>query len=239
MADQENVAEEIQQEESVQPQEQTAQESQSPEVEAQAAEKEVSDKEKNFLRLRETKEQLERENRELKKYLESNYSQKSAPSEEPEEDFPVEDDDYVEGKVVKRLYKEINNLKKTYEREKLTAIPDKLRTKFSDFDQVVTVENVEKLKTTEPELYQSITSGKDLYAKGVSAYKTLKAMGIVKGNDYNDQKQQVQQNSSKPLSTQAIKGQGALSDANIFAKGLTPELRKQMQQEMAEAVKSR
>lgn len=238
MADQTNVAEEIQQEEVVQPHEQEAQQGQSPEVETQAQEKEVSDKEKNFLRLRETKEQLERENRELRKYLESQ-SKTSAPAEEPEEDFGVEDEDLVEGKVVKKLFKEIKNLRTTYEQEKLATIPDRLRSKFPDFDQVVSVENVEKLKQTEPELYASITSGKDLYAKGVSAYKTLRAMGIVKDDPYMDQKEQVQKNQSRPVSTQAIKGQGALADANIFAKGLTPELRKQLQKEMSQAVKAR
>lgn len=237
MAEEENVAEEIQQEEAVQPQEQAALESQSPEVETLEVEKEVSDKEKNFLRLRETKEQLERENRELKKYVESQMQKDSSSQED--EDFGVDDDDYVEGKVVKKLYKQLNSLKRTYEQEKIASIPEKLRGKFSDFDQVVTVENVEKLKNSEPELYQSITSGKDLYAKGVSAYKTLKAMGIVKTDPYIAQKEQVQKNSSRPLSTQAIKGQGALAEANIFAKGLTPELRTQLQKEMSEAVKAR
>lgn len=240
MAEEGNVAEEIQQEEVVQPQEeQLAPESQSPEVEAQSNEKEMSDKDRNFLRLRETKEQLERENRELKKYLESHSQPKPQASEPEEDDFQVDDEDLVEGKVVKKLYSEIKNLKKTYEQEKLASIPDRLRSKFADFEQVVTVENVEKLKQSEPELYESITSGKDLYAKGVSAYKTLKAMGIVKEDPYVAQKEQVQKNQSRPLSTQAVKGQGALADANIFAKGLTPELRKQMQKEMAEAVKAR
>lgn len=240
MADQENVAEEIRQEEVVQPQdEQVAQESQSPEVDAQAEQSEVSDKEKNFIRLRETKEQLERENRELRKYLESQSKPQPQAQEPEDEDFGVEDDDLVEGKVVKKLYTEIKNLRKTYEQEKLATIPDRLRSKFADFDQVVTVENVEKLKQSEPELYASITSGKDLYAKGVSAYKTLKALGIVKEDPYVAQKEQVQKNQTRPVSTQAIKGQGALADANIFAKGLTPELRKQLQQEMAQATKAR
>lgn len=240
MADQENVAEEIQQEEVVQPQEeQVAQDSQSPEVAMQTEKSEISDKEKNFIRLRETKEQLERENRELRKYFESQSKPQPKVEQPEEDDFGVDDDDLVEGKVVKKLYSEIKNLRKTYEQEKLATIPDRLRSKYSDFDQVVSVENIEKLKQTEPELYASITSGNDLYAKGVSAYKTLKAMGIVKEDPYVSQKEQVHKNQTRPVSTQAIKGQGALADANIFAKGLTPELRKQLQQEMSQAVKAR
>lgn len=234
-----NVAEEIQQEADVQPQEQEAQASQSTDGSTQKEEGHFS-KEENFKRMRETKEQLERENKELRKFYESYSQAKSSPP--GEEEIEVEDDDLVEGKVVKRLYQDLKELKKfkaSYEQEKIASIPDRLKSKFEDFEEVVTAENVEKLKKSEPELYASITSGKDLYAKGVSAYKTLKALGIAKMDEYKEQKAQVQSNSSKPLSTQAVKGQGALAEANMFAKGLTPELKKQLQEEMKQAVKAR
>ena len=123
--------------------------------------------------------------------------------------------------------------------EKVDSIPERLKTKFEDFDQVVTQENVEKLKMSEPELYASITAGGDLYTKGVSAYKTLLAMGIVKKDSYKSQKEEVHNNHKKPVSTQAIRGQGALSEANMFEKGLTPELKKQLNQEMDQAAKAR
>lgn len=228
-----NVAEEIQQEAVVQAQEGNH----SPEV--PQVEKEISDKEKNFIRLRETKEQLERENRELKQSL-NQHIQKTTPQPAQQEDeLKMGDDDLVEGKVVKQLFRELKNLKSSYEQEKLSTVPDRLKTKFSDFDQVVTQENIEKLKKTEPELYLSITSGSDLYAKGVSAYKTLKALGFVEEDPYKAQKEVVQTNHGRPVSAQSIRGQGALSEANIFAKGLTPELRIQLQKEMEEAIKAR
>lgn len=229
-----NVAEEIQAEEVVSPQDSNSEVSQTQESQQLAQER--SDKEKNFVRLRETKEQLERENRELKAAMES---RSAPPQQEKEDDFGIDDDDLVEGKVVKKLYQEIKSLQNTYEQEKLASIPDRLRSKFSDFESVVSPENIEKLKESEPELYSSIVSGKDLYGKGVAAYKTLKALGIYQDQSFNDQKKAVQQNASRPLSTQAVKGQGALAEANIFAKGLTPELRKQLQQEMSSAVKAR
>lgn len=231
----ENVAEEIQQEEAVQPQEQEAQQAQSPEE--SSPQKEISDKEKNFLRMRETKEQLERENRELKQAIQSHAQPKTS---EDEEDSGIDDDDIVEGKAYNKLYKKVESLERSYQIDKIATVPDRLKSKFSDFDQVVTQENVEKLKQAEPELYSSITSGSDLYAKGVSAYKTLKALGIATpSQDYSSDKEMVQQNQIKPRSAQAVKGQGALSEANIFAKGLTPELKKQLQSEMTEAAKGR
>lgn len=227
-----NVAEEIQHEETVQPQEQVAPESHSPEPAPTA--QEISDKEINFQKLREKAERLERENEDLRRsYLEA------TPQPQEEDDLPIDDDDIPDGRLVKKLYKEIASLKKTYVSDKAATIPERLINKFSDFEAVVSKENIEKLKQTEPEIYSSITSGSDLYAKGVSAYKTLKALGIAKEDPYKEQKSQVQQNQSRPVSTQAIKGQGALAEANIFAKGLTPELRKQLNQEMAEAVKAR
>ena len=223
-----NVAEEIKAEEAVPPQENSP----APVVEEQS--QKTSSLDENFKRLRETKEHLERENRELKQWVHN----QQKPAEE--EGLAVEDDDLVEGKVVKQLYNEIKELKKfrrAYDQEKLDSIPSRLKSKFDDFDQVVTQENIEKLKLSEPELYASITSGSDLYAKGVSAYKMLKNLGIVKENLYEETKEQVRVNQTKPLSAQAIKGQGALAEANIFAKGLTPELKKQLQQEMVEAAK--
>ena len=235
----ENVAEEIQQEEIVPPQEGQETQDQSPE-ESPKEEKVAYSKDENLIRLRASKEQLERENRELRNYYESHAKKQESPP--VDDSLGVEDDDLVEGKVVKRLYNELKELKKfqqNYEQEKVASIPDRLRTKFEDFEQVVTQENVEKLKMSEPELYASITAGGDLYAKGVSAYKTLLAMGIVKKDSYKSQKEEVQNNHKKPVSTQAIRGQGALSEANMFSKGLTPELKKQLQQEMEQAVKAR
>ena len=160
--DQNNVSEETQTEEVISPQQEVAQ----PPEETHKTES--SDKEMNFRKLRETKEQLEKENRELKNWVQK----ASLPIPEPlaEDELGIEDDDIVEGKVVKRLYNELKELKKfktSYEEEKIASIPQRLKTKFDDFESVVTQENIEKLKNTEPELYASITSGQDLYAKEI------------------------------------------------------------------------
>lgn len=218
----------------VQPQEQIEAQSQSPEPTEQA--KEISDKEINFQRMREKLQRLEQENQEFKQYI-TQATPKNSPPEEDE--LGLEDDDIPDGRLVKKLYKQIETLKKTYEADKQATLPERLKTKFQDFDQVVTKENLEKLQHTEPEVYASIISGKDLYSKSVSAYKTLKALGIVKDDPYVQDKERVHQNQTRPLSAQAIRGQGALSEANVFAKGLTPELKKQLQQEMEQAVKAR
>lgn len=199
-----------------------------------------SDKEYNFNQLRKSKEQLENRVGELEGHLKTmiETSQQAVPAPAPQDDFEIGDDDLAEGKHLKKMYQEINNLRKQAATDKMAAIPAQLTGKFSDFNEVVTKENIEKLKHTEPELHASITSGSDLYVNGVAAYKALKSLGIAKDN-FSNQKDHVQTNHNRPLSTQAIKGHGALSEKNVFAGGLTQELKKQLQKEMSEAAKAR
>ncbi len=187
-----------------------------------------SDKEYNFNKLRNITEQVEEENRELRKVIET--TTQAVPAPAPQADTYIGDDDLVEGKHLNKVYQEFLTLRNE-------IIPERLRSKFSDFDEVVTEENIKKLKQSEPELHASITSGNDIYRNAVSAYKTLKGLGIATEN-FSSQKEQVQSNHNRPLSAQAIKGQGALSEKNVFAGGLTPELKEQLQKEMEEAIRS-
>lgn len=231
----ENVAEEAQQEEVISPQ--GEQESQSQDTQVDSQKKvEKNSKEFNFKQLRETNKQLEERLKKSDEIIETyNSSQQQIPAPPQEEELGAED--LAEGRHLKKLEARIEKL--LYQKE-LEAVPDKLKGKFVDFDQVVTKENLEKLKETEPELYQTIRSGTDFFAKGVAAYKTLKSLGYAEDEDnILKQKDHVQSNHKKPLSAQAIKGQGALHEANVFANGLTPELKKQLQKEMTEAVKAR
>lgn len=224
MTEEENVAET--QEEVVNPQE----DSQTLQAQTQEAE----DKEYNFRQLRESKKQLE----ERMERLEAELKAARAPKVEEEDDFGISDDDLAEGKHLKKLRNEFKRLEQSIQKNTMEQIPARLQSKFSDFEQVVTKENIEKLQRTEPELYASVISGSDLYAKGVAAYKTLTMLGY-SNKSYDSQKEQVQRNSSKPLSTQAVKGTGPIHEAQSFANGLTPELRKQLLKEMGDAAKAR
>ncbi len=226
-----NVAEEIPQEEVVTPQEEQVAQSQETQEES-PKETEESSKEFNFRQLRETNKQLDQKLEKATEIIDAfNNSQRQASAPAPEEELGSED--LAEGRHLKKLEEKIEKLMLKKEME---AVPDKLKAKFSDFNQVVTKENLEKLKETEPELYSTIRSGPDFFATGVAAYKTLKSLGYAQDQvSMTKQKDHVQANHNKPLSAQAIKGQGALHEANAFANGLTPELKTQLQKEMAEA----
>lgn len=225
----ENVVAPLQQEENVQP----PQDSQSLESEKSTdskPEESVSDKEINFKRLRDKNKQLEEELSLIKRKQEEIYNSQQNSSEEE-----LAPDDIPEWKHVEKRFKKLEN----YIKQKETAtIPDRLNSKFNDFEKVVSEGNVELLKKQEPELFVSITSNQDLYQKGVAAYKAIKALKIYKDDLYKEEKKHVQQSSSRPMSAQSIQGQGAIHDANLFAKGLTPELKKQLYKEMTDCSKA-
>lgn len=225
-----NVPEEIPKEEVVKPQ--NVEEVESPSLDAQednSQDLKESDKDYNFRQMRETLAQREEEIRSLRN---------SSTQDE------LGNDDLVEGKHLKKGLSEIKELLRQSELER---VPDKLNSKFDDFDSVVTKKSLETLKKIEPELYQTLQakdgqklSADDLFVKGVAAYKTIKSLGLSHENqDFLSKKEHVQSNHSKPMSAQALNGSGAIHEANAFANGLTPDLRKQLHKEMIEFAKAR
>lgn len=183
-----------------------------------------SDADRNWKQMREKQRELERRI--------AFYEDELAKKKEPEE---VEDpNDLVDRRS---LQKALSRLEGQLQQQKLEAVPDRLRSKYNDFDQVVSEENVLKLKETEPELFTSLSAGKDPYAVGVAAYKMLKSTGIAKPSN-DEMKAQVAANAKKPVSSNAIKGQGALHEANAFA-ALTPERKAALYKEMQSAIRSR
>lgn len=234
----ENVTEEVQKEEVVQPQKQEQEEVSGQTAQEESSQKiEEKSKEYNFKQMRETLQQRDEEIRVLRNRDES-FKEKELREEE------LGEDDLVEGKHLK---KGLADIKDIIRRKELDTVPDKLKSKFEDFNDVVTKENLEKLQKTEPELFQSLqledrrkVSAGDLFVKGIAAYKTIKSLGISHENqEYMNKKEHIQSNHNKPMSVQAIKGAGAIHKANAFANGLTPELQKQLQKEMTEAIKAR
>lgn len=192
---------------------------------------ESSSQEYNWKQMRDAKRQLEIEVQALRQQMEDFARAKVAP-ESPEEE--IKDDDLIEGRHLKKALLEVRQLLNQQQQQ---AIPQQLKAKYSDFDEVVSKENVEKLKATEPELYASIISGSDLYTKGVAAYKTIKSLGIAAADPYRQEKDQVQRNQKKPVSLSAAQTPSAIHGAHNFERGLTPELQKALLKEMVEAAR--
>jgi len=98
------------------------------------------------------------------------------------------------------------------------------------------------LKLTYPELAQTIYNNPDLYTKGASAYTIIKQMGIAPGTSTDLDKERAERNLAKPrplASVAASQGNDSpLQRANAFANGLTEDLKKQLHQEMIEAMRN-
>jgi len=234
-AETENVTEEISEGEVVQPTQEEANESpESLDTQEVVSEKpEESDKDYNFRQMRETLKQREEEITSLRK----------SHQEFTEKQEELGNDDLVEGKHLKQGLSEIRDL---IRKNELATIPEKIKSKFKDFDDVVTKKSLEILKKTEPELFLTLQvengkkiSADDLFVKGISAYKMIKSLGLAPENkEFKNKKEQIQSNHAKPMSAQSIKGSGAIHEANAFANELTPELKKKLYKEMTEAAKA-
>jgi hypothetical protein len=154
---------------------------------------------------------------------------------------PEEEEIEFETPAEKRLFEKVKALEaKVSERQRKDAdyVLDRLKLKYPDFDDVVNSESITYLQTNNAALARALASLKDdPYEQGQAAYDALKNTEWFQQRHTMQDKAKVQQNTKKPVSVQAVRKQGALSEANLFANGLTPDLKKWLQQEMAESRK--
>lgn len=200
----------------------------------------------NIRRMRLSKEAAEKERdeayRKLKEYQSYADTSKKPESQDEDLDINISDDDLVEGKHLGKVAKKIKKLEEkinVYEKNTTAAtVETQLRNKYSDFDKVVSKENVDALSRDYPELANTLSSCKDLYSQAVSAYTMIKRMGVYKEDKFVNDRALAEQNASKPrplTSMSPQQGESPLSRANAFANGLTDELKAELVKEMMEA----
>ena len=209
----------LEQEASHQPQESIQSEAQQQPVE--------SKQDRNWREMRQKLEHYEKKLADLE--------QKNQPKAVEEEDINLSDDDIVTAKDVKKLAKKMAREIVAQDRMRYEAdtAEDRLRTKYSDFDEVVNEDNVKKLLREEPELAKVLKSTADPYAKGVAAYRYIRMME--RANPETMDKQAIRQNLSKPRTTTSIKDSG-LDHVEEFANGrLTADMRRKLYEEMRSA----
>ncbi len=196
---------------------------------------------------------LRKERDELAKRVAAYESSQQPKYEQPKQHqskarLQVNDDDLMEGKHLKQVDDEVQQLRQElYEQRQYNTkqmAQAQLRAKFSDFDKVVTEDNIELLQYEYPELAATLNSSTDLYSTAVSAYTMIKKLGISQEQQARvttmADKAQAQKNAAKPKSVASVspqQGDSPLSNASAFANGLTEDLKKQMIKEMQEARK--
>lgn len=208
-------------------------------LKAETFAKKSEDQDRNWKETRRKMQELERESKEQKELI----AQLRVPQKAPETDEldKLGDDDIITKGQSKRLMrKEAEEIARQIVRERENAtVEDRLSMKFNDFSQVVTRENIELLKETEPELAMSLAQNTDQYSQGIAAYKLLKRLGIGEevAKEPVKEKQKAIANSQKPLSVNAVTKNSAIGNAHMFENGLTPELKKSLWEEMERARK--
>lgn len=189
--------------------------------------------------LREKAERAERRAAELERALLE--SQKESEYEDEDLDVKIDDDSLVEGKHLSKVSKKIQYLEKQlrqYEQQSTVSSTEvKLKQKYPDFDAIVSVENLDNLRNSYPEIAHTIDSSNDLYSKAVTAYTMIKRLGISPQEDlFKNEKEIAQKNAMKPKSLASIspqQGDSPMSKANAFANGtLTEEMKMQLRREM-------
>lgn len=199
----------------------------------QATERQQKFAQESFKELREKAKQLERERDEYMRKLQEAQEHKDS------EDLSIGDSDLAEGKHLKKLQAEVKRLRQESEANKqqssLTQTEIRIKSQYTDFDKVVSPDNIAQLRESYPELAASINANGDLYSKAVSAYTMIKKLGIHQDPIYNSEKARIAQNATKPKPSATIAPQKAdspLQQANAFSQGLTPALRDQLRAEM-------
>ena len=203
----------------------------------------------SFKMLRQKAAQIERERDEYARRLKEIETAKQV--QQPQQQFDDEDirignEELVEGKHLSQYNKKLKKMEQqlqAYQQQSYQQSAEvRLKTQYTDFDKVVSRDNIEALRIAYPELAQTIGASGDLYNTGVAAYTMIKKLGIDQQEDYKEDVERIQKNAAKPRPLASVspqQGNSPLAQANAFANGLTPELQKQLMQEMLEARKNR
>jgi hypothetical protein len=154
-------------------------------------------------------------------------------AKEPEEEFLTDSERRLNDKI-----KTLDQRLKQKEAKEADYVVDRLKSKYADFDDVVNEENIAYLQKNNAALAKALASLKDEpYEQGLAAYDALRKTEWYQQRHTMQDKAKLEQNVKKPMSVQSVRKQGALSEANSFANGLTPELKKSLLAEMAQARK--
>lgn len=178
--------------------------------------------ERNFKAIRESKRQLEADLAAQAKKIQQ-YEAAIAKYKEPEliEDVTVENTSAGDSNS-----NQLAQMQQMYAQTQAMQVEIQLKNKYSDFDKVVSADNVDVLKSLYPKVAYEIINEKDIYTKAEKAYEAVKKYNIFTddasaGSTMSNKikKDRVTKNISKPRPSSAARpGSPALGAANAFAE---------------------
>ena len=206
-----------------------------PETE-QAPEAQPTQAEINFKAIRAEKERIEKDNERLlrerddairyAREYEARMSQQYQPQrpQEVDEFEQLKPDDLVEVKHVQKKMRQMEErMAQMQQQTQLGAVEMQLKSKYNDFDDVVSTGNLNALKESHPDIFKTIYTSSDLYSKGSAAYQLIKQ--FVKApevNSYSEERAQATANAARPRNVNTLKPQQStnpLDNANVYARG--------------------
>jgi len=210
-----------------------------------------TDQEMNFRKLRESNEQLQREREEYRQHMLAMQEEllkrqgqvtPAAPVQEVNPFEGIDPSDWTTFEQAQKVAESIAEKKartiiEEYEaKRRKEEAPMRIKSRFQDFDAVVTEENVKQLQAKEPDVAQALSMIGDEEAQAVAAYKYIKAF-VPQAAESTAAKQRIQKNANQPKSLSATGGSSPLSQASSFEQGLTPDLKKQLYAEMQQCAR--
>lgn len=167
--------------------------------------------------------------------------QQSAPQKPAEVDEVdlVGEDEFLEKRQSKKLVKkeiqpllqEIDQLKKTIQAQAALNGVNQLRSKFSDFDEVVNPETLAILQEAEPDVANLLGNISDPYKMGMQAYKFIKANNIVPAANVSKRAKEVEkklEQNAKTVQTPQAYDKRPMAQAFVMTEALKKELQEEM-----------
>jgi hypothetical protein len=203
-----------------------------------------SDADRNFRALREQRDAAIKRADEIEQW----YKQQTAPKPEPEEDLEFNPDEFADGKHLNKVSKELKKVKEelrqTREQSQKQMIDISIKSRFPDYEKVVSDSNIALFKEKFPAIAYSISMVPNYEAQAVAAYEAIKNMGVHVEDTFVNERAIAQKNAAKPRPLTSIspqQGDTPLSRVNAFTndRQLTEDMQKQYHKEMMEAIKNR
>jgi hypothetical protein len=188
---------------------------------------EKSDKELNFERLRKKNEELERYVRDIQEQFQRQQKPPPPPQEEDELSSLTPDDIITVSQANKLAEKRAKALiDKAFQERERASLPDKTRSKYDDYDKVMTKDNIEKFEQLEPGLADACAKASNPWE---TTYKMIRKFVLpAEEKRFDKAAERAEENLQKPSSIHSIGKRGPLSQANQWSEASKEQLYKEM-----------
>lgn len=198
---------------------------------------EGNDKSINFASLRkklDERERLLQEKEQQNLLLQQQLEQEQKVKKSIADPRFLKDDDYIYPSHYNSLLQEVDLVKRELDQTKNATARAELRAQYTDFEKIMTRENLAKIAETHPEFVATIDkSTENAYNRMASLYHAIKLSTVPK--DYQKKSHEVEQDINRVKSVSSIRGSNNLSqDPLIRGRRLSPEIRNRFSQEIEE-----